>query len=412
MDMNVSPDLDAWVCYLLVLLLGMWSGGAQISKRLGNLPGKWIMVNTWALFFAYTAVPVALFWLLDRTGAIHDTSLFAAILVGVGYQSILSGTSGTIRAPGELSAFWQPFATWADLIGGRIRDRVALNSQKFDEVLLSQISANPGTLETLQSEVMIHASDPAKLVQDLAAFDIQIATLGPDGVARKKAELLYQTLKMSAPKQFDYLLYKKKITGAVKYFWLVKEWRSKAVALAVGLVLLLAFLAGLRELRQPKYLAAYYTWRLTKDGTDYDRYRARTNLVWYLESNPDSFAPLIAKLKTPALPVKTADAILSLAVELKDCAARHHVDLRGELADAMRSDNSDVRERVQRVLLYLAENDHITVPHDVSTWHSDPKNSISEIDTLIGQWHSLKPGATPVNDATVHSGQPPPAVVR
>jgi len=55
--------------------------------------------------FAYTLIPLALFWLLDRTNAIHDTSLFAAILIGVGYQQILSGSFATLKAPGDVSFF-------------------------------------------------------------------------------------------------------------------------------------------------------------------------------------------------------------------------------------------------------------------------------------------------------------------
>src|SRR5713226_3872670 len=128
MDMNVSPDLEAFCCYGLVLLLGLAVAWSQVSRRLGKLPGQWIMVNTWLLFFAYTFVPVLLFWFLDRTNAVHDTSLFAAVLVGFGYQQILTGSLGSIRAPGDVSKFWQPFGIWADSISDRIRERIIVNS--------------------------------------------------------------------------------------------------------------------------------------------------------------------------------------------------------------------------------------------------------------------------------------------
>jgi hypothetical protein len=96
-DLSVSPDVDAYYCYGVVLLLGLITASGQVSRRLANLPGRWIMVNTWLLFFAYALLPAVLFWLLDRTGAIHDTSLFAAVLVGAGYQQVLSGGLVGIR---------------------------------------------------------------------------------------------------------------------------------------------------------------------------------------------------------------------------------------------------------------------------------------------------------------------------
>lgn len=80
----------------------------------GLLLRSGVVVNTWLLFFAYTFLPVALFWFLDRSNAIHDTSLFAAVLIGFGYRQILSGELTSIRPAGDISKFWQPFAAWAD----------------------------------------------------------------------------------------------------------------------------------------------------------------------------------------------------------------------------------------------------------------------------------------------------------
>jgi hypothetical protein len=411
MDMNVSPDLDAWICYLIVLLLGMWTGGAQISKRLRNLPGKWIMLNTWALFFAYTAVPVALFWLLDRTGATHDTSLFASVLIGVGYQQILTGASGTIRAPGEVSAFWKPFAAWADAIAARISDRVAVHSQKFDERLLSRISANPETLKELTAVVMVHCADPDKMNQDLNSLTAKQSVIGTVGVQRKQAELLYQSLKVYSPQQFDYLLYKNKITDHWDYFWFAREGRSKVVALAVVCLLAALALASARELRNPEYRALYYTWRIVKpNSTDSDRFRARTHLRTYLDKAPGAYGGLIGGLRTPNLQVKTADDILALILEMKGTATESGVDIRGKLAEAMRTDNSDVRERIQKVLLYMADRDHLDVPEPVKAWHSDPKNSSSDVDLLIREWRSVRPAAAPgLASAVLKGGKPDPS---
>src|SRR5262252_1159508 len=98
MELGFSPDISAFWCYLIVGGLGAWVAGRQIQLRLGGIRGIWFQPRTWILFIAYLAVPVGLFWLLDRTGATTDTSLFAAVLVGIGYERIISGQSGTLRA--------------------------------------------------------------------------------------------------------------------------------------------------------------------------------------------------------------------------------------------------------------------------------------------------------------------------
>ncbi len=90
MDLAISPDLSALCCYTIVAIVGAWVAGRQIAGRLSGIPGLWLEWRTYLLFMLYTAVPLAMFWLLDRGGAIADTSVFAAVLVGLGYQQIIS----------------------------------------------------------------------------------------------------------------------------------------------------------------------------------------------------------------------------------------------------------------------------------------------------------------------------------
>jgi hypothetical protein len=99
MGLDVSPDLDALVCYVVVLAAGALAALFQLYDKLGSFRGAWVMVETWALYAVYTIFPVALFWLLDRTNAIHDTSLFAALIIGVGYQQILFRTTLIYQNP-------------------------------------------------------------------------------------------------------------------------------------------------------------------------------------------------------------------------------------------------------------------------------------------------------------------------
>jgi hypothetical protein len=90
-DLTVSPDLAAYICYGIVFLLGVIVAVVQVGKRLGGMEGVWFVARTWLLFVAYVAVPVVLFWLLDRTGAyafvwhrpLFDAALLVAILGGL-----------------------------------------------------------------------------------------------------------------------------------------------------------------------------------------------------------------------------------------------------------------------------------------------------------------------------------------
>jgi hypothetical protein len=391
MDMSVSPDLEAFYCYGLVLLLGLAAASAQVSKRLRNLAGSWIMFNTWLLFFAYTLVPVVLFWFLDRTNAVHDTSLFAAILVGVGYQQILSGGIGAIRAPGEVSKFWQPFDAWANSIASRIGDRIIVHNSRFDEKLLSSITSDAGKLDALKEVALTRTADAAKLDQSLRDLAGKKDLLGEKGVIAKQATLLYQNLKQSSPEQFEYLLYKHQVIPPKWYHWYAQEWRSKTTALIVAIVLIIAAIVAVRSLGTAENYAKYYVWRLHKDNaTDYDRFRSRKKLAGYVTTTSDVYPQLTGVLRIPNLPAKSADDILGLLVEARQSAIASHVNLQALLAESLRVDNSDIRARIHKVLLYLADEKGAQVPQDLRAWQSDPKNTATDIDQIVKKWMQVK----------------------
>lgn len=387
MDMTVSPDLEAFICYALVFLLGLAAAKGQVGQRLGNLPGQWIMVNTWLLFFAYALLPVALFWLLDRTNAIHDTSVFAALVVGLGYQQILSGGIGTIRAPGEMSKLWQPFAAWADSISDRIRDRIAVNDSKFDERLLSTIRSDPKNFEKLKSLALAHTPNPKDLDDKIKEVDALANVLQDDGVMARKAEFLYLDLKKSSSKTFGYLLYKKGLISKKWYVWYEQEWRSKTAAIAVAIVLTVTVASCLHEASEPEHMAAYYVWRLRKDSaTDYDRFRAQQKLVPYLSKN--AYQQLASALQTPNLPGKTADNILAVMLRTRGTAAAKDANLSQLLIDSLRTENSDVRLRIYKVLVYLGQ-EHGMDPKAMQDWQPDPKDTPTRIDEMIKQWKKI-----------------------
>ena len=63
---------------------------------------------------------------------------------------------------------------------------------------------------------------------------------------------------------------------------------------------------------------------------------------------------------------------------------------RGGYVDALRTENSDIRTRIHKVLLYLAKDRGSVVPTDLENWQSDPKNSPTDVDNIAGQWSRVK----------------------
>src|ERR1041384_42499 len=119
MNQLVSPELSVYVCYLLVLLLGMWSAASQINRLLDSSPDRWNFGGTWLVFSAHVAIPLLLFWFLDYSNALHDTSLFAALVVALGYRQIFAGGVQGIMMPGQTPALWKPFEAWVGREIGR-----------------------------------------------------------------------------------------------------------------------------------------------------------------------------------------------------------------------------------------------------------------------------------------------------
>jgi hypothetical protein len=389
LDLTVSPDLDAFYCYAVVLVLGLITAYSQVSKRLTNLPGKWITVNTWLLFFAYALLPVTLFWVLDRTSAIHDTSLFAAILIGVGYQQILSGELASIRPAGDISTFWQPFAAWSDHVADGIRNRILRNEAHFDERLLSEVRQDQKKHDSLRELAFTHAKDVSVLKKDIEDIEGQRNMLGDQGVFIRTVEALYNSLKVSVPDTWQFLLYERGITSRHTYLWYGEEWRNKAAAGLVAIALVGLTVVGVISLWNPENRGRYYVWRIEKsNNTDQDRFRAGRRLMACLQETQKPYQPLTELLRFQGVPVKTAENILGLLVESRNGASNLQPSLPVLLADSLRTDNPDIRARINDVLLYLAGERNVDVG-TLKEWKPSAKDSLNDIDARIKQWKQL-----------------------
>src|SRR5262245_8187541 len=133
-----SPDVPAYLCYGVVLLVGALVALAKVNEPLSVFSDRWAFAGTWQLFLAYTLLPVILFLFLDYVSVIQDTSLFAALLIAVGYQQLLVGgrqdTIQNISIPEPVVSLWKPFKAWVDKLIDRIATKQKQYYDYFDEI--------------------------------------------------------------------------------------------------------------------------------------------------------------------------------------------------------------------------------------------------------------------------------------
>src|SRR6478672_11281647 len=142
MDKLVSPDIPAYWCWLIIIVVGIFGARSKVKRVLSGQTGYWAHFSAWRIFAAYAVIPVLLFLLLDYTGAIKDTSLVAALVVAFAYQQIFAGNFSGITVSTSISGLWQPFQKWTDDTAAQIAISTKRSRDKFDDDLNSSIAAD------------------------------------------------------------------------------------------------------------------------------------------------------------------------------------------------------------------------------------------------------------------------------
>lgn len=388
MDLSVSPDLAAYICYGIVFLLGMFVAVVQVKKRLGGMDGVWFVARTWILFLAYVAVPVALFWLLDRTGAISDTSLFAAVLVGVGYERIITGGSQTLRAPGDVSALWTPFVAYADKVAKVVLERGAQNQMRLAEKIITEIIGVPDRYAVLETLALGRSSDIDAVRAALAEID-KASGSGDADKLEKKTRYLYG-LVLSIP-DIHYLLKSKGIISA-GFYWRQVMRLGQLVPLAVIVVVLASTSAGLVFTYYPDYremAVSYHVWRLGKtNSTSVDQYRSRRRLVALMEHQAalkkKATDQLTYLVQQPGLPMERVDVVLQTLLETRTRSPDN--DLPRDLVAALRGGSLDARTRINDALVFLSTSCPTGIETALKEWKPAERDSSTMLEEKISAW--------------------------
>jgi len=388
-DLNVSPDLEAYYCYGLVLALGALTGARQVAIRLGGIRGIWFLPRTWLLFAAYVAVPLGLFWLLDRTGAINDTSFFAAVLVGVGYERIITGGSETLQAPGEASRFWTPFLAYADRVERLVREQIARSQARLDERVIGAIVNDPQRFEALEALAMSRSPDMQNLQSQLTAINQTGANRGEAALLERKARLLYGVL-VAIPD--GYFLMKSKGIISPSLYWFYLKRIGTFFQSTVAFLFLIAIIFSTVWYFDPDYeadLARYYVWRISKtNSTSYDQFRARQRLL-NLMNDPTVAArasgDLAGLLRRPGFPMDRVDLVLQTVLE-SNARPPNKTAVPLRLVEALRSGNVDARARINDVLKFLAVSCPTKLDEEIDRWQPNKGDSTVVLEGKIKYW--------------------------
>jgi hypothetical protein len=393
MDLSVSPDLDARWCYLIVLLCGLISARSQLYKRFVDfkVSGAWLVPSTWLIFGIYLAIPIALFWLMDRMNALNDTSFFAALLVGLAYPAILAGGFGGLKASAGVQDVFKPIEAFTDSVIKSVTKATARNDKRFEDFVVAQMRAD--------KEVFDEVLNLAKsAVADVAALEKQLNDLESAGTTdsslllQKKARLIY--LHLSGTPDFVRSLTKSEKVMKGR-FWKSPIFQTRAVVGLMIFVFAAGLLAAVYLTTRPSFSIRYYGWRLTKpNSSEADRFRARENLrrsVVDSDMGMRTYQCLARLLRSPGLPVQRVDMLLQVLLQGRN-QKYHNAMLCSELIDDLRVDSVDARSRVHQTLEFLAlkiDPRFKDNQKELDQWNPSKGDSIVSVEDWINRWRAF-----------------------
>ncbi len=365
-----SPDWDSRLCYLVVFVCALLSARIQLSGRLDILKEKtiyaWGLSSTWFVYSVYLSIPLLLFWFLDRTGALLDTSVFSALLVGLAYPAILSGGTSLKTTDGLSGVFsWLNKAT--DSLVSKTLGLVALKGRIFERAVVKHLTQDKDSYERVKQLALEYTENPSAMEKELTA---------QNGARALESAIVYDyaTNSVQGLKPISQILKELNFTAVRSPYSVAKTW-NVIYTILIAVIAIAAAIFVFAQRTEEKY----FVWRLTKPGVSaVDLQRSRTHLRQLLGQGGDCedrlTKSLIEVLQKPGLEVQRADEILRLLLQFRGPADRKNFfRLANHLIDGLRVSSVDVRTRIHHALLLLADE------------HGAPNESLK----LMQQWEPL-----------------------
>lgn len=392
--MSDLPVLDApaWIAYLIVLAAAVITALDNVGKLLAAHPGYWRYFRTWILYFAYVAIPIVLFWLLDQLNIVEDTSVFAAILVGFAYQQIMTAGVSGVSLPGASAKVWQPFQEYATRLASHIGDQQVAHTQTAADTLGRKLTA-AALYQQLFRLVMERTADPAALRKDLDDIDVvNGATTGDADVAqRRKVERLLKELRKVVPEGWEALLRNRGLVSRRENFFLLNNGLSTLVASAVAVLFAGTLAFGVFGFFTDRSQDRYYAWRLMKKNTTgWDQVRA---IQYFRAHDPEKLVlhshvllPVVGKLAIPELTAENANRILAALVYLR----RTDLDsiMVPSLIATLQTASPEARLRIHHTLREIAAGAYPGVPVDsaLAAWVPAVGETATSVERRTYAW--------------------------
>ena len=395
-DLDVSPDIPAYLCYGLVFLLGVGVAWWQIRSLLAGINGIFGYAKANLLVLLYTLIPVLLFWFLDRTGAIRDTSIFAALLVGVGYPNIIAGKSGSIRSSADLSWFSAPFQVLVDSVVESVREAESQKIRHDERRMIAAIAEDDRKFTKFIDLVRLHGADIKAVAGILNGIEDRpgqyVSPITREIEVRRLYGMLLSVVDFQKLTESIYVdRHPKGPAGVSDAFRQILDFVRRMLAIGAAqfafLVVVLITAYVWKGSPKPDYLI----WRIAKPNTsDADQYRFRKDylqdVLYSKDRKPEDVVnPLAALLSDPRLPIDRVDQILSV-LEQAGAAGRGTCETAEALIVALYVANTDVRRRVHEALGGMATARKVSPDPERDNWDATRAISMRELETLIALW--------------------------
>jgi hypothetical protein len=399
--MSDLTDVSAWICYLTIALVGAIVSFQHISSKSGGVR-LWLHPSLWAVFCIYVAVPLTLFWILDATGELKDTSLILAIVNGLLFKSILAGTNDQFTAPSALSGIWISLEGVINSIVAKGADkehrykawkRRALQRAIIDTKDKSKIR----NLYRLATRLGVQLSQNVQADFDRSDKEI--------GVSRRELvdlsdEVYFRTVKkhksefLVAQVFYEEKLLtwrQKNITCKFDWPWVIKYLFVVGAITAAGMI-------SIDFVKKTTFYPElnYYVWRVGKtNSSDKDLHRSMRSVVSIFdeESYQDKYKQylldqLLNKLYRVDISAVRAKKISQVIRESRGNIPNLAL-LKNNLSSILRSDRIEIRVIVQEILTFL--NGEYNWGADDKLLSADLSKQLKdkEIEDLITGWQAL-----------------------
>lgn len=395
--MSSYTDVSAWICYLVIAVIGSIVSFYHVNSKLYGAKILWFRVELWIVYMLYIMFPIALFWLLDASGEVKDTSLLWAILIALIYRKILSGENDQVKAPNVLSGYWVSLENLIEKLIENWGDSV----HKFNQW---QHRAIQRRLSEVDKSKLIKLIEFSKRLDLTISENIAKAAHTNEQVDRQDMAGLSEQVYMAAMKEYrndiPNIFVEEKILSVWEVFLYCKfQIRQIITTLAFTTILAAGAFLFLQVISSESFNPEldYYVWRIGKSNTSEKDVHRNSRIIVHLMKNQEFsdhkrhylISQLLTKLYSVDITAERAEEITKIFVELKDHLHNKESFL-SDLASILRSDRFEIRVIVQSNLLFFAQSYNKTVSEELINADVSKDLKISETEHIIALWALVK----------------------